>query len=366
MKNSLRFGALAVAGALTLAACGSAPSDEKTDDQSGAAQSEAAPAASSDVKACMISDSGGFEDKSFNQSGMEGLMRAKSELGVEVAQAESTSDADFTPNIENMVAADCDIVIGVGFLMADAIGEAAAKYPETKFALVDSGFSEEHDNAKPLLFNTAEASYLAGYAAAGVSETGKVGAFLGMNLPSTAIFNDGYYDGIAKYNEVHDTNVELLGWSKESQDGMSADSFDDVSKGKQFTEQLIQQGADVIMPVAGQAGVGTLAAAQASGNALVVWVDADGVMTQPEYADVILTSVMKQISAAVFDTIESVVNDGFDATAYVGTLENGGVAIAPWHELEDRVSPELQTEIDDLQKQIESGDIVIETVNVNW
>ena len=361
MKKTMRFGALAAVAALGLAACGSAPEGAPAD-QSGESGGTAAET-TTDVKACMVSDSGGFDDKSFNQSGHDGLMRAKEELGVQVDQAESSSDADFIPNIENMVQGGCDIIIGVGFLMADAMDEAAAAYPETKFALVDSGFNAEHDNAKPLLFNTAEASYLAGYASAAMSTTGKVGTFLGMNLPSTAIFADGYVDGVEKYNEVHSEAVEVIGWDKAAQDGMATGNFDDVSKGKQFSEQLIQQGADVIMPVAGPVGAGSLAAAKENAGTMVVWVDADGALTNPDDSSVILTSVMKQISAAVFDAIQSVVDDSFTSDAYVGTLENGGVGIAPWHDFEDKVSPELNEELEGLKADIISGTIVVESVN---
>ena len=361
MKNSLRFGAIAVATALTLAACGEAPSSESTDDQSGDAG--AATTENPDVKACMVSDSGGFEDKSFNQSGHEGLMQARDELGVSVDQAESQSDADFIPNLENMVQGGCDVIIGVGFLMASAMTEVAQKNPDVKFALVDSGFDEDLDNASALLFNTAEASYLAGYASAAMSETGKVGTYLGMNLPSTAIFADGYSDGVAKYNEDKGTDVQLIGWDKASQNGMAVGNFEDQPKGKQFTEQLFEQGVDIVMPVAGPVGLGSLAAAEESDGKMIVWVDADGVETQPDYANVILTSVMKEIGAAVFDTIQSVIDGTFDSEPYVGTLENGGVGIAPWHDFADKVPADLDSEIEALREGIIDGSIVVESVS---
>ena len=136
----------------------------------------------------MVSDEGGFDDKSFNQSGYEGLVRAEKELGVEISTTESNSDADFDPNINALISDGCDIIIGVGFKMADQLEAKAKENPDVKFALVDAGFADQPENARALVFNTAEASYLAGYVAAGMTETGKIGAFLGMALPSTMIF----------------------------------------------------------------------------------------------------------------------------------------------------------------------------------
>lgn len=370
--KSVKLGAIAAIAALSLAACGQAP--EESADQSGAvaesgSQSDAKPAeAGAAIKACVVSDEGGFEDKSFNQSAHEGLLRAEKELGITIAQAESQSAEDFAPNIANMVQEGCDLIVGVGFLLQDAMIEAANTNPDVKFALVDSTFVKEAGdtapaNARALVFNTAEASYLAGYASAGMTATGKVGAFVGMNIPSTAIFNDGFVDGVAAYNEANGSAIEMLGWDKEKQDGVAVGDFSDQSKGKQFTDQLFEQGADIVMPVAGQAGLGALAAAKDKADTMIVWVDADGVETQPEYASVILTSVMKEIDNAVFDTIQSVQEGTFDNTDYIGTLANGGVGLAPWHEFEDRVPAELKEQIEKLQADIISGTITVESKN---
>ncbi len=363
MKNSLKIGAVAVAATLALAGCGSAPSESGASGASGATESGGGAAAGSSLKACMVSDSGGFQDKSFNESGHMGMEKAKSELGVEVDYAESTSDADFQPNIANMVQGGCDVIVGVGFLMADALNQAATENPDIKFALVDSTFSDPGENTKALVFNTAEAAYLAGYASAGLTSTGKVGTFLGGQIPSTAIFADGYSDGIAKYNEDNGTSVQLLGWDKDKQTGMATGDFEDVSKGKQFSEQLIQQGADIIMPVAGPVGAGTLAAAQEAGNVGVVWVDADGFLTQPDYGSIIITSVMKQIGQAVFDTVKSVQDGNWSSEDYVGTLENGGVSIAPFHDWDSKVPADLKSRLEELQTQISDSTITIESTN---
>ena len=359
MKNSLKFGSVAAAAALALAGCGAAPeaaSGDQSGDQSGAATGAS-------IKACMVSDSGGFDDKSFNQSGHEGMEKAKSELGVDVAYAESQSDADFVSNIANMVQGNCDLIIGVGYLMADAMNDAAKANPDIKFALVDSSFADAPENSKALVFNTAEAAYLAGYASAGMTSTGKVGTFLGGQIPSTAVFADGFADGIAKYNEANGTSVELLGWDKATQTGMATGDFEDVSTGKQFSEQLIQQGADIIMPVAGPVGAGTLAAAKEAGDVSVVWVDADGYETQPEYASIILTSVMKEIGQAVYDTVKSVQDNSWTHDDYIGTIANGGVGISPFHDFEDKVPDELKSQLEDLESQIKDGTITVESDN---
>lgn len=362
MKKTIKVTALAAAAALMLGACGSAPEEAAP---TGGAEESAKPGGdASAVKACMVSDEGGFDDKSFNQSGFEGLQRAEKELGVEIKTAESNSDADYDPNLNAMIQDGCTIIIGVGFKMADQIDKKAQEHPDVKFALVDSGFASEPDNGKALVFNTAEASYLAGYVAAGMSK-GKIGTFVGMNIPTTAIFSDGFEDGMKKYNEDNGTNIELVGWDKAAQDGMATGDFSDVGKGQTFSKQQIEQGVDVIMPVAGPVGAGALAAAKdaGEGNVAVVWVDADGYETQPEYKEYILTSVVKEIGAAVFDSIKSVVDGNFTSDPYVGNLENGGVSLAPFHDFDSKVPQELKDAVNKVREQIISGDIKVETVN---
>ncbi|MDO4607236.1 MAG: BMP family ABC transporter substrate-binding protein [Bowdeniella nasicola] len=363
MRKSVIVSTLA-ATAMVLSACGQAP-EAKPSASSTESGGSTASGAHSDVKACMVSDEGGFDDKSFNQSGHEGLLRAEKELGVQIKTAESHQDSDFEPNLNNMVAEGCNIIIGVGFKMADQLEAKAKENPNVKFALVDSTFKENPDNARALVFNTAEAAYLAGYAAAGMSKTGAVGTFLGMKIPTTAIFADGFEDGVKKYNEDFGKSVKVLGWDKASQNGQATGDFSDVAKGQSTAKTLIDQGADVIMPVAGPVGAGALAAAKAAGDGKVsvVWVDADGYETQKDSGSLILTSVVKEIGAAVFDTIKSVAEDKFSSEQYVGTLENGGVSIADFHDFDSKVPQELKDGLNKVKEDIISGTIKIETQN---
>jgi basic membrane protein A len=362
VKRAMQFSALAAAAALALAACGAAPEDDET---TGGGEDTAG--GNTDFSACMVSDAGGFDDQSFNQAGFEGLEQAESELGITATEVESSADTDYGPNIDNLVQQGCNLVIGVGFLLEDPIQAAAEANPDTNFALIDSSFSDadfnpvELDNAKPILFNTAEAAFLAGYLAAGMSETGTVATFGGIQIPSVAIFMDGFVDGVAKYNEDNGTDVKTLGWDKEAQTGSFTGDFENQANGQNLAQGFIDQGADIIMPVAGPVGLGAAAAAQ-SGDAKIIWVDSDGFLTT-EYGDIIITSVMKEIGPAVFDTVSESVDGNFTNEPYVGTLENEGVGLAPFHDFEDAVPTELQDKLAEYQEQIIAGDLVVESTN---
>ena len=359
MKKIIQAAALTGAVALALAACGSAPTD--TDTPGGGTS-----ATPIDFKACMVSDAGGFDDKSFNQAGFEGLQRAVEELGVQEAHVESQADTDYTPNVNSMVQEGCDLIIGVGFLLEDPIQTAAEANTDTNFALVDSAFSDANfapvtiKNAKPILFDTAQAAYLAGYVAAGMSTTGKVATFGGIQIPSVTIFMDGFADGIAKYNEDNSKSVALLGWNKAKQTGVFAGNFDSQDDGKNIGQSFIDQGADIIMPVAGPVGLGTASVAQAAGDVKIIGVDADWYETT-DYGPIVLTSVMKQIGPAVFDTIKQAVDNKFSADPYVGTLKNDGLALAPFHDFDSDVPQELKDKVDELTQQIISGELKVES-----
>jgi basic membrane protein A len=373
VKRVTRVAALAAATALTLAACGAAPDDEETPAAGGeeptAEETTDGGGEEADFIACMISDEGGFDDASFNESAFNGLEQAESELGVEIRTAESTDPGQYAGNVDSMVQEGCNLIIGVGFALEDAIQAGAEANPDINFALVDSAFSDAdfnpvtYDNAKPLLFNTHEAAFLAGYLAAGQSETGTVATFGGMPFPSVTIFMDGFVDGVAKYNEDNGADVQVLGWDKEAQTGSMTGDFSNTENGRSTSEQFIASGADVILPVAGPVGAGALNAASQAEGVSVIWVDSDGFL-QPaneQYKSLIMTSVLKQIAVAVFDTIEESVNGEFSSDPYVGTLENGGVDIAPLHDFESQVDPALVEAVDALREQIISGELAVES-----
>lgn len=361
MKKSHPAIALGLATVLSLglAACGSAPTSS--------ASSSGGSGTTSDFKACMVSDEGGFDDRSFNQSGKEGLDRAGADFGIETVAVESKSAADYPTNVDSLIQQKCNLIIGVGFNLADDMTKAAKQNPDVRFALIDAQFTEAGlPNAKPLIFNTAEAAYLAGYAAAGTTKTGKVATYGGQAIPTVQIFMEGFAKGVEKYNADNGASVQVLGWDPANPSGGSfVGDFSNTAKGQQLTEQFLSQGADIIMPVAGPVGQGTLAAVKAAGgdSNAIVWVDADGYLTTGKDggAPYMLTSVIKEIGTAVYDTVDEAQRGAFSATPYVGTLGNQGVALAPYHDWDSKVSPELKTKIDELKKQIVDGTLDVST-----
>lgn len=350
--------ALIGAAALALTACGEAPDEEN--ESNGNGNGEAA-AEEVDYTACVVSDDGGWNDQSFNQSAYAGLMDAVDELDIDHADAESNSEAEFGPNVDSMVQQGCDVTFGVGFLLKDAIDEAAAANEDLNFALIDEYADEANENAKSVVFNTSEAAYLAGYVAAAMSETGTVGTWGGMQIPSVTIFMDGFADGVERYNEDNDDEVSLVGWDKDDQNGSFSGDFSDQSAGATLTEQLIAQDADIIMPVAGGAGLGAGPALE-SADGLMIWVDSDG-YESTDYGDIVLTSVLKQIPQATFDTIEEGVNDQFSSEPYIGDLENDGVGLAPFHDYDGDVPDEVKDKLEQLREEIISDETVVESDN---
>lgn len=342
------YAATLVAASVVLAGCASAPESGGGDD------------AASDSCVRMVTNSGGLEDRSFNQASWEGLQNAESEYGIDAEAIVSTGETDLAPNVQQAVDSGCELIVTVGWELADATLTQAEDNPDLAFAIVDE--TVEADNVKPVVFDTAQASFLAGYLAAGVSKTGIVATFGGGNQPPVTLFMDGYVDGVAEYNRAHGTAVRVLGWDKAAQDGAFTGDFEDVNKGKALTESLIDQGADVILPVAGQVGEGATSAALERGGVSVIWVDSDGYESlAEEFRPVLLTSVLKNTQDAMVEIVGAVLDDTFTNEPYVGTLENGGVEIAPYHDLAPLVSAELDAEIDELRGRIISGDLVVES-----
>lgn len=342
--------------ALVATGCAAAPDDT------------GAPADTIDFLPCAASDLTGFDDGDFNELSYNGVKQASEELGSALKTAESAAEDQYTSNIASLVDQECDFIVTVGFALANATRDSARENPEVKYALIDSTVTDDDfqtiqlDNVKPVLFDTAQAAVLAGYLAAGASQTGKVGTFGGMPFPSVTIFMDGFADGVAHYNKVHGTSVQLFGWDKAAQNGTFLGSFDDQLGAKTITAGLIDQGADIIMPVAGNLYMSSVEALKEAGGAgAIIGVNSDVYDRDTTSGPYLLTSVMKNLTLATYEVTTAAAKGDFDNTPYVGTLANGGVDIAPTHDWEAKLPASLLEEVAQLKADIISGAFVVDS-----
>ncbi|WEK62926.1 MAG: BMP family ABC transporter substrate-binding protein [Candidatus Microbacterium colombiense] len=344
------LGATIAAGVIfALAGCGQAPTEAGGSD---------APAAS-DFTACIVSDAGGFDDKSFNQLSFEGAQKAADELGATFKKAESNAETEYGPNIDNMVSEGCNAIVSVGFALSQATVDAANANTDTDFILVDdAGGDAKPDNLKPLLYNTAEAAFLAGYLSAGYSTTGKVGTFGGMEFPTVTIFMDGFKQGVDYYNDENSAAVQVIGWDGKT--GSFTGGFEANQDAKTVAKNIIDQGVDVLFPVGGPIYQSGLQAIKDSGKDIaLIGADADLFNTDPTTADFVLTSVLKAMDLSTYEAVMASADGTFSGDAYIGTLENEGVGIAPLHNFESKVDADLVTKLDGIKKDIIDGKITV-------
>ncbi len=352
--------------AMATAACGSSSSSATPlSGSSGSSSAVAAPK----FKACMVTDTGGIDDKSFNQSSYDGLKAAAAaDPNISFTYLPSTTPADYASNISTFVSQGCGIIVTVGFLMAAATEAAAKLNPTQKFAIVDCSYASQcltgakEPNIDQLVFNTVQDGFLGGYLAAGISKTHTVATYGGEAFGTVTIYMDGFWDGVQYYNSKHHTNVKVLGWNEKTQKGNFIGNFTDLGAGQSLTNTFIGDGADVIFPVAGGVGLGTAKAVQtadaAGKNVSIEWVDTDGCVNSPQYCKYFVTSVTKGIVAAVSTAVLSAAKGTFAGGTFVGTLANNGAALSPFHDFASKIPASLQSELTAIKAQIESGKIV--------
>ncbi|MBA4169278.1 MAG: BMP family ABC transporter substrate-binding protein [Chloroflexi bacterium] len=314
------------------------------------------------IKACMVSDVGGIDDNSFNENAWEGMQQAEAELGAEVSFLESRSAEDYARNIDQHISDGCDMIITVGFLLGDATAAAAEANPDTRFAIVDFAYDPALPNVEGLVYNTAEGAMLAGYAAASWSKTGIMGTFGGINIgPGVTDFMDGFIAGMNYYNEQNGTEVRMLGGRDPNNpdSGTFTGNFESTDDAKNVTLGMLQEGADVILPVGGPIGQGTFAAIdEQAADAVGLGVDVDWTLTVPEFSELMLTSIIKRIDNSVFQAIERAINGDAPEPVFVSTLENEGVGIAPFHDYEGEVSDEVKAALEEMADAIIAGELV--------
>ena len=351
--------------ALIMAACtsetGDSPSASAPESEPPASE-PASQAPSVDYKACMVSDVGGIDDNSFNENAWAGMERAQDELGVEVTFLESRSAEDYARNIDQHIADGCDMIVTVGFLLGDATQAAAEANPDTRFAIVDFAYDPAIPNVEGLVYATAEGAMLAGYASASWSKTGIVGTFGGINIgPGVTDFMDGFIAGVNYWNEQEGGDVRVLGGRdpNDPDSGTFTGNFESTDDAASITQGMLDEGADVILPVGGPIGGGTFAAIEESGaEAVGLGVDVDWAESAPDTTPFLLTSIIKRIDNSVFQAVERAVNDEAPQATFLSNLENEGVGIAPFHEYEGEISEDVKAHIEEMTEMIISGELV--------
>ena len=354
--------ALAALGAVALlaAACGSS-----TNGPSGSSSGSASASASTaSFKGCMVTDTGGIDDRSFNPSAWQAMQEVQSANPgkVSVNYLQSTSQSDYVPNINAFIGQKCGIIVTNGFLMGSATQTAAKAHPNSKFAIIDFGYTPPLKNVDALIFNTVQDGFLGGYLAAGMTKTGKVATFGGQKLPTVTIYMDGFYDGVQYYNQQHHKNVKVLGWSEKTQNGNFTGDFTNQTKGLTLTNTFIQEGADIIFPVAGNVGLGAAKAVQTADqqghNVNMLWVDNDGCVNAAQYCKYFISSVDERHRARGEGRGAGRGYHGtFKGGNYIGTLANGGVTLAPFHDFARKVPASLKSELATVKAGIENGTI---------
>jgi basic membrane protein A len=304
------------------------------------------------LKVGLVTDVGRINDKGFNQSAYEGMIAAAEEAPTcfETDYIETTSQSDYAKNIAEFADNDYDIVIGVGFLLGDALGDAAKEYPDIKFVSIDGAPSTGHDeswmtNGESLFYAEDQAGYLAGVLAASMSESQHIGVVGGLVVvPPVERFVEAYIDG------AKDTKPDI------TVDFVYTTSFVDPPQGKNAATQMINNGADVIFGAGGLTGNGALLAACETDN-LAIGVDTDQYLTLPEAADCLLSSATKDIVETLKQSLLRIAQDEFTPGFTTNNAANNGIALAPFHDFEDQVPDDVKTLLEETFDGLADGSI---------
>jgi basic membrane protein A len=311
---------------------------------------------------CLVTDLAGVDDRSFNAAAWQGVLDAVDAgfAAPDPILLESDDEADYQPNIDQCIAQGAQHIVTVGFQLGDATATNAAANPDINWTIVDFGYDPDIDNVRELVYQTDEAAFAAGYLAAGVSESGIIGTYGGLNIPTVSIFLDGLARGVEHYNETNDASVQVLGWRIDDQDGTFTGTFDPADPVVRATcESLLDEGADIILPVGGAINLPCGTAIQDRGiDAALIGVDQDAFLAAPaEYQDLWLTTIEKGIAVQVTRSLEAHANGTWTNGGEVGNLANEGVGLSEFHSWADAVPAELAAEVQQILDDIASGAI---------
>jgi basic membrane protein A len=321
---------------------------------------EAAEPGSSDLKIGLVTDVGTLDDRNFNQYSWEGALRGATIIGAPEPQSVVTTESsEYEGNIQSFIDEDYDIVVTVGFALGEATAAAAEENPDVHFIGVDQFQAGDDavvglglDNYESLIFNEAQAGFLAGIVAASISESGEIAAIGGSGtIPPVVNYARGYENGAHSVNPdatVHITYVS---------DDLTV-AFNDPTAGKTFADQFLQQNdsVDVLFQIAGKTGNGVLQSVTEAGI-YGIGVDVDQWLSNPDSAECTVTSAEKKLTLAVSEGIAAVGEDSPRAGNVFYGADNEGIGLAPFYQFQDLITEEIQGQIDDAFAQMASGDL---------
>jgi basic membrane protein A len=315
-------------------------------------------------KVCYAVDVGGINDGGYYQLGYQAVEQAKKQLGVTHTYLTATGAQDYVPMINTFVGQDCASILAIGSVFSPAVEQAAKANPDQKFILVDAAFTGadgkqvSYPNVANLLFKDEQPSFLAGYLSAGISKTGVVGVWGGMNIPPVVTHFYGFQAGVEHYNAQHSKSVKLIGWDSATGQGTFTGSFADQQGGRSVTEQQIAQKADIIFSAGGQSSLGMVAAAQDHPGTLIIWADVD-TCDNPQLAKsacpIQLTATMKRLDVAILQVLKSQVDNQFKGGVQQFGLDSEAVGLGPFNHV--TVPAELQSELKQVTDDINAGKI---------
>jgi basic membrane protein A and related proteins len=362
-KSAFSVAACVAAVVLLAAGCGHSTAPASS-------ASSTAKATGTKFLACMVADTGTIDDRSFNESawdGMQAAASADSNITVKYLPSPQGTNAQYSANVNTFIGEKCGIIVTVGYLMAQVTATAAKANPHEDFAIVDNPGAPVIKNQSSLVYDTVQDGFLGGYLAAGMTKTGKVAEYGGQELPTVTIYMDGFWDGVQYYNSKHGTHVQVLGWNEQSQKGEFVNSFTNETAGQTTTQTFIDEGADIIFPVAGDVGLGTVKAIQTADQTAgsskynMLWVDTDGCFSLPADCKYFISSVTKGIVPSVEHDVLAAAHGTFTGGNYIGTLANNGVSLSPYHDFASDVPAALQSELKQVTTGIENGSIATPT-----
>jgi basic membrane lipoprotein Med (substrate-binding protein (PBP1-ABC) superfamily) len=347
-----------VLASLVLAACAPAAAPAAT---TAPAQPTQPPAAAA-IKVGLVTDTGGVNDKSFNQSAWAGVQKAGKDFGLDVKFIESKQTTDYEKNIDQFATEGYNVIITVGFLMGDATAAKAKQYPNIKFGIIDNAYFPTKGsaacpdtvkdcyadggltNVTSLMFQEDQVGFLAGVLAAGMTKTGTICTVSGMEIPPVQRYVIGFQNG-AK-------------WFKPNTNALNVyiPSFTDPAKGHETGMSMISQGCDVVFGVGGNTGNGGLLAAKEN-NLMAIGVDVDQYLTYPEVQSALISSAMKNVDVAVYEYLKSVTNKTSKAGIVTANIQNGGVGLAPFHDWESKIPADVKAKIQEATDGLKNGSI---------